>query len=77
MDELPHYRSFGEENEEEEELCCILCKQNINDPIELGDKLTYENITIHHYCAVRYPFNFNKLMFKILNYVLNSDFNLN
>lgn len=48
MADLPHYRSF----EEDEEPQCILCKTSLDDPVEYGDKVSYENITIHHFCAV-------------------------
>lgn len=46
--DLPHYRSF----DESEEAKCILCKTNVDDPIEYGDKVTYGDVTIHHFCAV-------------------------
>lgn len=48
MAELPLYRSYEEDDSEN----CILCTQDIDNPIELGDKLTYGEITIHHFCAV-------------------------
>lgn len=57
MAELPLYRSFDESQEK-----CILCTKDLDDPIEFGDKLTYGEITIHHYCAVSVSFfNFNAL----------------
>lgn len=48
MDEqLPLYNSFSEDD-----TVCILCKQSHDDPLELGDKFTYEDITIHLFCAL-------------------------
>lgn len=46
--DLPHYKSFVEV----EEAKCILCKTNVDDPIEYGNKVTYGDIMIHHFCAV-------------------------
>lgn len=46
--QLPLYSSF----DEDEGTICVLCKQSHDDPLELGDKFTYDNITFHLYCAV-------------------------
>lgn len=46
-DEVPLYNSFGIEDEK-----CVFCKQSDDNVLELGDKFTYENITIHLFCAV-------------------------
>lgn len=52
MSELPLYRSFEEDGEAK----CILCGTDQENPIEFGDKFTYENITIHYFCAVSFSF---------------------
>lgn len=44
---LPLYQSFDESQEK-----CILCTNDTDDPTELGDILTYGEITIHFFCAV-------------------------
>lgn len=49
-EELELYTSFEEID------ACILCGQSDDDPIELGKKMTKDNITIHHFCAVSYLF---------------------
>lgn len=46
--ELPMYRSFEEREQEK----CVFCKLDDDDPIELGDKLIYGDITVHQFCAV-------------------------
>lgn len=49
-DQLPLYSSFSEN----EQKICILCKQSHDDRLELGNKFTYGEITIHLFCAVIY-----------------------
>lgn len=46
--ELALYNSFEEEIEE----ICILCGTAENKPSELGKKITFDEITAHHFCLV-------------------------
>lgn len=31
---------------------CHICKINIDDPVELGDKIQINNVSIHYFCMV-------------------------
>lgn len=46
--ELALYTSFEEEIEEN----CILCGTAENKPLDLGKKVTFGEITVHHFCLV-------------------------
>lgn len=49
--ELEFYNSFDDVSAE-----CLFCRDNIDDPIRLGKKLSSDGITAHHYCLVRMRF---------------------
>lgn len=34
---------------------CIMCKQDIDDPIQFGEKITFEDVTAHYFCLVCVP----------------------
>ncbi|XP_031640227.1 PHD finger protein 7-like [Contarinia nasturtii] len=31
---------------------CIMCKQDIEDVYQLGEKITFEDVTVHHFCVL-------------------------
>lgn len=35
---------------------CIMCKSEIDDPYQFGEKITVGNVTAHHLCLVRFLF---------------------
>lgn len=45
-DELELYNSIEEDD------ACVLCGQSDDDPFEFGKKITIDDITVHHFCAV-------------------------
>lgn len=46
--ELALYSSFEEEKSE----FCVFCGREEENSIEFGKKLTYEDVTVHHFCLV-------------------------
>lgn len=46
-DELPLYSSFEETVAE-----CVLCGSSEDIPMELGKKITVDDVTVHHFCLV-------------------------
>lgn len=39
------------------ERSCVLCNHSTDDPLQLGEKLTFEDTTAHLYCLVSIEFH--------------------
>lgn len=33
---------------------CIMCRQDIDDPLQFGEKITFEDVTAHEFCLVSF-----------------------
>lgn len=33
---------------------CIMCKQEVDDPLQFGEKIHFRDITAHHFCLVSF-----------------------
>lgn len=49
-DELQLYNSFEEATDDE--VKCVLCGHSVDEPMELGMKVSMQSITVHHFCLV-------------------------
>lgn len=49
-DELAFYTSFEEAPPAEEK--CVFCGQSDENSFEFGKKVSFDNITAHHFCLV-------------------------
>lgn len=65
-DELELYNSIEEDD------ACVLCGHSDDDPIKFGKKMTIDDITVHHFCAV--SLTIAKFVYKIYSIEFHFEF---